>query len=519
MKGNISKIKKETLDSINAEIADVENRIEKVTEGIKNELISLENDNYLTSPLTINSISPGWKLIDNGLCVQDDNYKIIKYKVTEGNLYSISNAVSFQFQNMINVPSTGTPNRVGETYFVDNILFAPTGSNFLIVTAESNANPDVLEYNRNCNYYPCWNNEVGGIYISDDKQKVCINKNGFLLKFDNVMYYIAPIDRISNYAFEGEIGNVFALCIDKTKLLNEFSRNEPSEVLAVVGMTGSDYTFNSKRYIPIALWYKTYWAFYGKFKYFEQAYSNSEIDAKINGIVDKRGLVNPNICMFNLCSHRGDASKTNNTVEAFEASYQLGYKVIECDLRFTLDGHCVIFHDAAIDGTAISSMDLATMRSNYSYIPTLTDVLLWAKKRQCAVELDCATRVSQRDMLYVYDKCVKYNMHNSVIITASENELMYLINSNRCDTNVAVALADVTPTNDSIGAISDDIKRFNSRFVSINKMYLTDDIVSYAHALNFNVQTWTVANESEARQLYLTGVDLILCDLSTVWEI
>lgn len=486
---------------------------------LQRNLVDLKNDNYFKFECQVYKNVTGWKLIDNGLCVQDKNYNLIKYKVEEGVLYSIDGAVSFQFQNAENVPSTGKPNRVGKTYFMDNVLFAPSGSTFLIVIAELNTTPKVSVCTKNCNYYPLWNNEIGGIYISDDKQKVCINKNGFLIKFDDVMYYVAPIDRISNYEFVGEKWNVYALCVDTTKLKYLYSRNNPDEVLTIVSMAGSEHTFNAKRYIPIAVWYKTYWEFYGIFKYFEQNYSNYEIDAKINGIVDKRGLVNPNICMFNLCSHRGDASKTNNTIDAFESAYQLGYKVIECDLRFTSDGHCVIFHDAAVDGTAISSMDLTTIQSNYSYIPTLTDVLLWAKKRQCVVELDCATRVSQRDMLYVYDKCVKYNMQNSVIITAYENELMYLINSNRCDTNVAVSLANGVPSNDKIDAISDNIKRFNTRFVSINKAHLTNDIVSYAHALNFNVQTWTVTSESEARQLYLTGVDLILCDASSVWEL
>ena len=54
---------------------------------------------------------------------------------------------------------------------------------------------------------------------------------------------------------------------------------------------------------------------------------------------------------MNLIAHRG--YKTNNvkenTIEAFDMAYKLGYKGLECDVRVTKDKKLVICHDAFIN--------------------------------------------------------------------------------------------------------------------------------------------------------------------------
>ena len=47
--------------------------------------------------------------------------------------------------------------------------------------------------------------------------------------------------------------------------------------------------------------------------------------------------------------HRGgDEVKTENTLEAFEYSSNLGFIFIETDVQSTKDGHVVIFHDSTL---------------------------------------------------------------------------------------------------------------------------------------------------------------------------
>ena len=49
---------------------------------------------------------------------------------------------------------------------------------------------------------------------------------------------------------------------------------------------------------------------------------------------------------FIALSHRGNSKEfIENSLEAFESVVKKGYKYIETDLRLTLDGHVVTFHD------------------------------------------------------------------------------------------------------------------------------------------------------------------------------
>lgn len=88
------------------------------------------------------SIVNGWKLKSNGICVQDSDYKLVKYSnIQEGDVLKInlekeSDGV-FQFQNNQSVPSN-LPNNylIGDTNIYGGIgmVKVPTGATFLIVS-------------------------------------------------------------------------------------------------------------------------------------------------------------------------------------------------------------------------------------------------------------------------------------------------------------------------------------------------------------------------------------------------
>ena len=47
--------------------------------------------------------------------------------------------------------------------------------------------------------------------------------------------------------------------------------------------------------------------------------------------------------------HRGgDEVKTENTIEAFQYSSDLGFIFMETDVQATKDGHVVVFHDTSL---------------------------------------------------------------------------------------------------------------------------------------------------------------------------
>jgi len=72
--------------------------------------------------------------------------------------------------------------------------------------------------------------------------------------------------------------------------------------------------------------------------------------------------------MFQLIAHRGASCEVQeNTLAALELAASLGADAIECDPRYTKDGHLVIFHDnelsrLAYDPRSVSELTLSEMR-------------------------------------------------------------------------------------------------------------------------------------------------------------
>lgn len=229
--------------------------------------------------------------------------------------------------------------------------------------------------------------------------------------------------------------------------------------------------------------------------------------------------LNENIYLFSIVGHRGSTRYTNNTIQAFQDSYDLGYRYIECDLRFTSDNHCVIYHDAAIGGTNVSSMTLAEVQAAASYVPTLEAVLLWGKRTKCAIELDCAGRLTSAQINSVYNVVKNYGMLHSVVFCAYESELQWLVDNNNIDAAVCISFYQSTPSSALIRAIGEDMKMFPYTSVSINNAYISGtEMIETAHSLGYGIKTWTITTKAKAQQMYEYGVDTILADTSTYWE-
>lgn len=237
---------------------------------------------------------------------------------------------------------------------------------------------------------------------------------------------------------------------------------------------------------------------------------------------DRKSLLNPIITGFQLTSHRGDSSKKNNTIAAFESAYNLGYKIIECDLLRTSDAVIVVYHGPNIGNTPVSNMTWEQVQAADSDIRTLSEVLLWAKKKNIVLELDCAQiRFSTAQQLCeVYDLVEDHGMLNSVIITAMSHELQWLLDNDRTNVAVSISFSWATPTVSDINAINPEMKRFTIGLVSMNYSNITNTDLPYAcHRNGYRCKVWTVTTQNVATTMYERGVDDILVDASSYWNI
>ena len=216
-------------------------------------------------------------------------------------------------------------------------------------------------------------------------------------------------------------------------------------------------------------------------------------------------VLNPQLFLRNIGVHRGLTSYNENTIEAFEQAWKKGYKYMECDVQVSSDGRAFLQHD----NTTIFN----------SSRPLLKDMLLWAKKRQAVIELDCAERNwGASQFKIVYDLICQYKMQHSCIIVARQNELQYLINQGLYDVPVCVSLR--TTSVSAVNDVPDTFKSFPYTMVSVGEAYLSDTSIPFAcHAKGYGCKVWTVTTQERASQLFNYGADIILCDVNDYWDV
>ena len=99
-----------------------------------------------------------------------------------------------------------------------------------------------------------------------------------------------------------------------------------------------------------------------------------------------------------LVAHRGANQEADeNTIKAYQLAIDYRVDYIECDPRLTRDGVFIIMHDPEVDRTTngtgrVADMTLKQIQrlrtKNGERVPTLKQVLEWAKKNPAGVYLD-----------------------------------------------------------------------------------------------------------------------------------
>ena len=109
-------------------------------------LNSLEGDLYTTDMTAVVSLTRNNSRLNmDGMYVTDTLYKVVYYRVCEGQFLKINSRFRFQFQNANTDPTSGTSVRVGDTYDVHsfNYVAVPATATYLAVCEKKEDTPTV----------------------------------------------------------------------------------------------------------------------------------------------------------------------------------------------------------------------------------------------------------------------------------------------------------------------------------------------------------------------------------------
>jgi len=128
-------------------------------------------------------------------------------------------------------------------------------------------------------------------------------------------------------------------------------------------------------------------------------------------------------------SHRGGRMEFDeNTLSAFEASYQNGYRGYETDVRMTKDGQLVILHDSSIERTSdgkgnVEEMTAAEIRKFKSKkgneILFLDDLMKWIDSKGDITYVEFELKTSPKEL---YPEEILYKYVDKLYSTVMKNK-------------------------------------------------------------------------------------------------
>ena len=232
----------------------------------------------------------------------------------------------------------------------------------------------------------------------------------------------------------------------------------------------------------------------------------------VGGGSPSRGI-NPIFFENQLIAHKGGNSGTANTIANFQSAITAGYKIVECDVRFTSDEVAVLSHDASftVDGTTytISQKTYAELVAVKPTLARLWDLLILCKESGIVCEVDFSKTYTDHQCDLLYALLSKSNMTRSTMITTYATPIRYLLG---LDANLIVCVSAVSTTS-GVDDIADIIAA--AAYAGVSTEYSSSfqsSFVEYVHSKGGFSKPWTVNNSTTISTLWGYGVDYIITD-------
>ncbi|MEM7009057.1 MAG: glycerophosphodiester phosphodiesterase family protein [Thermodesulfobacteriota bacterium] len=208
-------------------------------------------------------------------------------------------------------------------------------------------------------------------------------------------------------------------------------------------------------------------------------------------------------------AHRGaSAYEPENTLKSFERAIELKSDMIEFDVRESLDGHLVVFHDQTVDRTTngsghISHKTLSELKEldagHGEQIPTLEQVIELGKGRAKFVLEIKQDRLEEKIGSYL----LKNDLLDDVYVVSFKPKRLKMLKelNHRIKTGLIV-FASLNPIGLALNCGAD--------FVAPFRWFVTDSLVKRARDSGLYTFTWTVDETIKAHSMKQKGVSGIV---------
>ena len=219
---------------------------------------------------------------------------------------------------------------------------------------------------------------------------------------------------------------------------------------------------------------------------------------------------------FIALSHRGNSKEfIENSLEAFESVAKKGYKYIETDLRLTLDGHVITFHDE--DLKRLFDLDIKIKNL------TLKEVNILFNKHNCQLLTFEETLKHFPNIYFNIDLKIKEVVSKTIDIVKNTKSFNRVCFASFKSLHTKMVLDNHPEAITSMGLT--DVALF--KFLKINKKnshilqipikwnsikILTKKLINDAKTRNLLIHVWTINNANEMEELIDMGIDGIVTD-------